>query len=767
MAGTMVFVGELFSRICRRGSTDVLLGEVTPQILGHVQTFLSSNSASTMVDAFDSDSGSLFWLKIMEAIKDPYAVERIAEELLHQLETKNATDIEAYWTLWILFNHVIRNQPSVRSMFVEKFLLWKVFPICCLRWIIQFAILECPPVDNSLTRAHEICGLMDTVQRLVVAWSTREFVQSAPMEQQAYVTAAIGLCIEKISREELDMSKGVMHSILQGVSSRLESPTHLVRKMASNVALVFSKVIDPKNPLYLDDSCTGDTIDWDVGLIKHQKRTSSLSKCKHAETTMLATSELENSVNLRKNNGMHKQARGVKKTSFHSKLFDPDEIVDPATLNYESASDNKEDDDESENSDSSSDSSLQPYDLTDDDTDLQRKFTQLTDVIGALRKSDDAEGVDGALAVVEKLVRASPDELTHVAGDLVRTLVQVRCSDLAIEGEEESTEEKRQRALIALLVTRPFESLDILTKLLYSPNVDVSQRIMILDVMTEAAQELADAKTMKQKHISRSLVSTISESQPWFLPRSSGPLGASPWKEISETGTPLNYSHRYERELPLKPGRIRKGKTRCWSLRSANIQENQFEWVHNKFPVYAAAFMLPAMQGFDKKRHGVDLLDRDFIVLGKLIYMLGVCIKCVSMHPEASALAPSLLDMLRTRKVCHHKEAYVRRAVLFAASCVLMSLHPSFVASTLTEGNIEFSKGLEWIRTWALDIAESDVDRECYSMALTCLQLHAEMALQASRALETAKSTFKAKGVSPPSNLSNVTIKLPFSNVEY
>jgi telomere length regulation protein len=254
-----------------------------------------------------------------------------------------------------------------------------------------------------------------------------------------------------------------------------------------------------------------------------------------------------------------------------------------------------------------------------------------------------------ALDVAEKLVRASPDELRQVASDLARTLVQVRCSDLAVEGEEESAEDKRQRALVALLVTCPFESLDTLNKLLYSPNVDTSQRIMILDVMTDAAQELANAKTMKPKHQTGPLISSISESQPWFLPSSTGPSGAGSWKEISETGTLLNWSSRYERELPPKPSQIRRGKTRRWSLRSSNIRENQMQWSHNKFPVYAAAFMLPAMQGFDKKRHGVDLLGRDFIVLGKLIYMLGVCMKCAAMHPEASALAPPLLDLLRSR----------------------------------------------------------------------------------------------------------------------
>ncbi|XWS51359.1 hypothetical protein CRYUN_Cryun12cG0170100 [Craigia yunnanensis] len=769
MVVNFLFVGEIYSRICRRGSSDVLLSEVTPQILRHVRSCLSPNTDVVDTDVFESSPESKFWLKITEAITDPYTVERISEQLLRQLATEHASDIEAYWVLWILFRQLLKRQSSVRSMFVDKFLLWKVFPICCLRWILQFAVLECPPITNSQTKGHKTTnGLLDTVQRLAAVWSKRDFVQSAPVEQQAYITAAVGLCLEKMSKEELDKTKDVMHSILQGVSCRLESPADLVRKMASTIALVFSKVVDPKNPLYLDDSCNGDSIDWEFGLTTAEKGTLSISNAeKHIDETGTSTTlTLTKDFTHPADGGKGSNVKSKSKKSSEFSLVDPDEIVDPATLNYESASDGNDDKDASENSDSSDDS-LQPYDLTDDDTDLKRKISQLVDVVGALRKSDDADGVERALDVAESLIRASPDELTHVAGDLVRTLVQVRCSDVSVEGEEESAEEKRKRALIALVVTRPFESLETLNKLLYSPNVDVSQRIMILDVMTRAAEELANAKTMKPKHQIGPLISTISEPQPWFLPSNVGPPGAGSWREISDTGTLLNWSNRYERELPLKPGQVKRGKTRRWSLRSGNIQEGQIEWSQNKFLLYAAAFMLPAMQGFDKKRHGVDLLGRDFIVLGKLIYMLGVCMKCASLHPEASALAPPLLDMLRSREVCHHKEAYVRRAVLFAASCVLVALHPSYIASSLVEGNLEISEGLEWIRTWALQVADSDTDRECYTMAVSCLQLHSEMALLASRALESAESTFKTESISLSSSPFKGTIKIPHSNVEY
>lgn len=76
------------------------------------------------------------------------------------------------------------------------------------------------------------------------------------------------------------------------------------------------------------------------------------------------------------------------------------------------------------------------------------------------------------------------------------------------------------------------------------------------------------------------------------------------------------------------------------------------------------------------------------------------------------------------RDLCHHKEAYVRRAVLFTASCVLVSLHPSYVASSLIEGNSEISQGLEWIRTWAIHIADSDTDRECYTVSFSSTEVH-------------------------------------------
>lgn len=72
-----------------------------------------------------------------------------------------------------------------RSLFVDKFLLWKVFPLSCLKWILQFAVHECPP--GTIVSAHSRPGLLNVVQRLVAVWAKKEFVQTASIEQQACI----------------------------------------------------------------------------------------------------------------------------------------------------------------------------------------------------------------------------------------------------------------------------------------------------------------------------------------------------------------------------------------------------------------------------------------------------------------------------------------------------------------------------------------------------------------------------------------------------
>jgi telomere length regulation protein len=72
-------------------------------------------------------------------------------------------------------------------MFVDKFLFWKVLPVSCLRWILQYSIFEVAPASEAEIKWQKPPHFVDTIQHLVSIWSKREFVQSSSMEQQACI----------------------------------------------------------------------------------------------------------------------------------------------------------------------------------------------------------------------------------------------------------------------------------------------------------------------------------------------------------------------------------------------------------------------------------------------------------------------------------------------------------------------------------------------------------------------------------------------------
>lgn len=167
-------------------------------------------------------------------------------------------------------------------------------------------------------------------------------------------------------------------------AGRLESPIHLIRIMASSIAMVFSKVIDPNNVLYLDDTCKeSESIDWSFGLISSKRRVSSAHSDRKSSREVIV-SVGNNDDEIKKKVKMTKSELKFAGLS----LIDRDESIDTIMTQGEEIQD--EDDKHSE---TSNDSSLQPYDLSDDNVDIDKKFSQLVDVAAALRKPDDPDTV--------------------------------------------------------------------------------------------------------------------------------------------------------------------------------------------------------------------------------------------------------------------------------------------------------------------------------------------------------------------------------------
>lgn len=170
--------------------------------------------------------------------------------------------------------------------------------------------------------------------------------------------------------------------------------------------------------------------------------------------------------------------------------------------------------------------------------------------------------------------------------------------------------------------------------------------------LSEAAQELAGKRTVQ---------SSRPRSQQGLIKDLTGPAGAGPWSEVPALlpgDSMVSWAQRYERELPLRKSDRRLGTSRKWAPRSMQLREERQSKsgfsLHeasgkNLFAPLAAAFMLPIMRDFDMRTHGVDFLGSGFIVLGKMLYTLGVCMECIIAQPEAVVLGANLLELLRSR----------------------------------------------------------------------------------------------------------------------
>ncbi|KAG0595135.1 hypothetical protein M758_UG142600 [Ceratodon purpureus] len=139
--------------------------------------------------------------------------------------------------------------------------------------------------------------------------------------------------------------------------------------------------------------------------------------------------------------------------------------------------------DSSSDIDSDTEGSLQPYDMPDDESELEKRKipSQLRKCAASLPKPDDPDAVEKSLEVAEQLIQAMPVELDNSAEELAQALVHVRFGANAVEGEEEKLENQRHGALVALLVCAPLSSIVIVTQEIFSQHLDISQRLLLLD----------------------------------------------------------------------------------------------------------------------------------------------------------------------------------------------------------------------------------------------------------------------------------------------
>lgn len=114
------------------------------------------------------------------------------------------------------------------------------------------------------------------------------------------------------------------------------------------------------------------------------------------------------------------------------------------------------------------------------------------------------------------------------------------------------------------------------------------------------------------------------------------------------------------------------------------------------------------MYSFDAHDAPLDLLDRDHLILARLIYTLGVFVECSGHHLETPRLARDVSRFAAMAR--YHGESAVRRSVLFATSRVLLTVPPSLLAAG-------YVVDLAELHAWLEGVKQVDSDDLCRQQA--------------------------------------------------
>nr|Q7T006.2 RecName: Full=Telomere length regulation protein TEL2 homolog [Danio rerio] len=323
-----------------------------------------------------------------------------------------------------------------------------------------------------------------------------------------------------------------------------------------------------------------------------------------------------------------------------------------------------------------SDDDLTPYDMS---ADQEKKKSAppryVRDCLEGLMSSDDAERFELSLQVAETLLRKNVKATQEVSVQFSKVLLHLE--------DRYNTAlflSLRQNAMVALTVTDIKPVVDYWTTEFYALNYSLRQRLDILEVLALAAQELSEPVT--NKHTGAEPITAVT------------PLGQSDdithWRQI------------VDKRIQSKTRRISKGVTQ------------PVKAVPNRYAPVAGFFFFPLFRSYDRPQTTFDLLGGDHLVLGRLLHTLGLLMHLAVNAPVVSQMGRALLDFVWA--VRFHTDQMVRRGVMFAVCAVFLSMPSENLLTELGDDLME-------TRAWLADVAESDCDSDCRSLAVQSLML--------------------------------------------
>jgi len=213
----------------------------------------------------------------------------------------------------------------------------------------------------------------------------------------------------------------------------------------------------------------------------------------------------------------------------------------------------------------------------------------------------------------------------------------------------------------------------------------LTQRLDILEVLIDAARRLSSLA-----------VSKTLPPPPKLLP--STKVGLSP--------------ARSEIEKPTEE------KTRRWgraSTSSTKVTSTETNKKHHQLEHFFSflGLIYDYIRRHVNNHYEFTLFGPDGILLGKLLYSLGIFLECIGQTMDNRQSVHSLIELVYIFR--YHKQAHVRRSAIFATTRVFHALSSEVLLSD------EFSRDLMEIHDWLAGVTNDDPDEDCRALARTFL----------------------------------------------
>ena len=589
---------------------------------------------------------------------------------------------------------LVRERWDVELIVCQRFLTGKTLPEIALARVASL-LVACDVLGAE--PAADSCGLAAAAQRLAALFSDDGFANCGADRQQNHCCGLLTRCVLHLGKDALERSP-VIPLILQAVQVRLLSPTAAARKRAMLLAQVFAYVMDSESPLQFEEFHSDDEDDeHSVGSGDGAPEANVFGpECKKTLGNCDGNQNEGSKLTVEEGPARSK-TRAVRRWQ---PSVDPDQLMVASDSDSGAGDEDEESDEEDEDERESgncgrlmsgrtggigsgealkthalageeededeSDDGLVAYDMTEDESDdNDGSWAKVTeggeDDGGPIRigegrvplptslrqcltglRSKNADDVEAAIFAVADLAERSPDLGGEICSEVALALLRLE-DRIAMD----DFSGRRYRGLVLLACADPAPVAVRFSECVWNANEALACRLDALDVLAHAA----------------TLLSALSETT--APPAVPSRADLQPSFDVASSVSDLRAEAGYDIYNPSS------GKTRRWSNRS---KVRQAATGVNEFGPLLEVFFFGLLQGLHDSSAASRLLGMDFLLLGRVVAILGVYIECGSHSPATRVASAALVPVLRHASLRHHPQAYVRRCEHVASVCLLPTL---------------------------------------------------------------------------------------------